>query len=192
LQEKKILKLWEGLGYYRRAKNLHKTSKILIKKYNGQIPKSFAKLKELPGIGDYTANVLLALIYNQSRVALDGNVKRVLTRLFKVNIPVFWGGPVDVKEIFILHSTEYQSETTKKYGNISISQDYNILFDIAENKGPKKSLVVFGYSGWGSGQLEGEMERDHWILSDIDLDITFDKESNTKWNEAFKNSFIKV
>jgi len=83
--EKKILKLWEGLGYYRRAKNLHKTSKILIKKYNGKIPKSFEKLKELPGIGDYTANVLLALIYNLPRVALDGNVKRVLSRLDNIN-----------------------------------------------------------------------------------------------------------
>ena len=83
--EKTILKLWEGLGYYRRAKNLHKTSKILIKKYNGKIPKSFEKLKELPGIGDYTANVLLALIYNQPRVALDGNVKRVLSRLDNIN-----------------------------------------------------------------------------------------------------------
>ena len=120
------------------------------------------------------------------------NTSEEREKLYKVNVPVFWGGPVDVKEIFILHSIEYQSDTTKNYGNISISKDYNILFDIAENKGPKKSLVIFGYSGWGSGQLEGEMERDHWILSDIDLDITFDKESNTKWNEAFKNSFIKV
>ena len=82
--EKKILKLWEGLGYYSRAKNLHKTSKILIKKYKGQIPDDFAKLKELPGIGDYTANVLLALIYNQPRIALDGNVKRVLSRIFNI------------------------------------------------------------------------------------------------------------
>ena len=113
-------------------------------------------------------------------------------KLFKIDIPVFWGGPVDVKEIFILHSAEYQSETTKNYGNISISQDYNILFDIAENKGPEKSLVIFGYSGWGDGQLEGEMERGGWILSDIDLDITFDKDSNTKWERAFKNSFIKI
>ena len=113
-------------------------------------------------------------------------------KLFKINVPVFWGGPVDVKEIFILHSIEYQSDTTKNYGNISISQDYNILFDIAKNKGPKNSLVIFGYSGWGGGQLEGEMERDHWILSDIALDITFDKDSNTKWNKAFKNSFIKI
>ena len=84
--EKKILKLWEGLGYYSRAKNLHKTSKILIKKYNSQIPDNFEKLKELPGIGDYTANVLLALIYNQPRIALDGNVKRVLLRLFNLEI----------------------------------------------------------------------------------------------------------
>ena len=84
-REKKVLKLWEGLGYYRRARNLHKSSKILVKRYNGQIPKSFTELKKLPGIGDYTANVLLALIYNQPRIALDGNVKRVLSRLFNVN-----------------------------------------------------------------------------------------------------------
>ena len=84
--EKKILKLWEGLGYYSRARNLHKTSKILVKKYKSQIPNNFEKLKELPGIGDYTANVLLALIYNQPRVGLDGNVKRVFFRLFNLEI----------------------------------------------------------------------------------------------------------
>ena len=82
--EKKILKLWEGLGYYSRAKNLHKTSKILVKKYKSQIPDTYEKLKELPGIGDYTSNVLLALIYNQPRIAIDGNVKRVLFRLFNL------------------------------------------------------------------------------------------------------------
>ena len=120
------------------------------------------------------------------------NTSEEREKLFKINIPVFWGGPVDLKEIFILHSTEYKSKSTKNYGNISISQDYNILYDIAENKGPKKSLVIFGYSGWGSGQLEGEMEKDHWILSDIDLKITFDKEPKTKWDKAFKNSFIKI
>ena len=73
------------MAYYRRAKNLHKTSKILIKKYKGKIPNKFENLKELPGIGDYTANILLALIYNQPRIGLDGNVKRVLFRLFNVN-----------------------------------------------------------------------------------------------------------
>ena len=120
------------------------------------------------------------------------NTSEEREKLYKINIPIFWGGPVDVKQVFILHTAEYQSDTTKNYGNISITQDYNILFDIAENKGPEKSLVIFGYSGWGDGQLEGEMERDHWILSDIDLNIIFDEESNTKWNKAYKNSFIKI
>ena len=120
------------------------------------------------------------------------NTSKEREKLFKIDIPVFWGGPVDAKEIFILHSNEYKSESTKNFGNISISQDYNILFDIAEDKGPQKSLVILGYSGWGEGQLEGEMEKDHWILSDIDLDITFDEDSNIKWDRAFKNSFIKI
>ena len=112
--------------------------------------------------------------------------------LYKINIPIFWGGPVEEKKIFVLHSNEYQSKSTDNYGAISISQDYDILLDISQNKGPKKSLVILGYSGWGNGQLEGEMESDHWILSDIDLGIMFDKESNTKWNKAYKKSFIKI
>ena len=113
-------------------------------------------------------------------------------KLYKVNIPVFWGGPVETKKIFILHSNEYQSSSTNNYGIISISQDYDILFDIAKNKGPENSLVILGYSGWGDGQLEGEMEKDHWILSDLDLNIIFDKDSSRKWKEAYKKSFIKI
>ncbi len=120
------------------------------------------------------------------------NTSEEREKLYKVDVPVFWGGPVNVKEIFVLHSTEYQSETTKNYGSISISQDYKILFDIAKNDGPKKKLIILGYSGWGSGQLEGEMEKDHWILSDIDINIIFEKESKEKWQKAFKNSFIKI
>ena len=113
-------------------------------------------------------------------------------KLYGINILIFWGGPVEVKKIFVLHSSEYQSESTINYGGISISQDYNILFDIAEDRGPEKSLVILGYSGWGSGQLEGEMERDDWILSDIELDIIFEKDSKKKWKEALKSSFIKI
>ena len=132
-------------------------------------------------------NMPIALLIDPSL-----NTSEEREKLFGINVPVFWGGPVDTKEIFILHSNEYQSETTKTYGNVSISQDYDILLDIAENKGPKESLVILGYSGWGNGQLEGEMEREHWILSDIDLDITFYVDPNMKWNEAIKNSFIKI
>ena len=91
--EKQVLKLWEGLGYYRRAKNLHKTAKILIKNYKSKIPDKLEEIKKLPGVGDYTANILLALIYNQPRIGIDGNVKRVFGRLFnkslEKNEPIF-------------------------------------------------------------------------------------------------------
>ena len=79
--ERKILKLWEGLGYYRRAKNLLITAKIIVNKKKSVLPKTLIDIKKLPGVGDYTGNVLLALVYNQPRFALDGNVKRVLSRI---------------------------------------------------------------------------------------------------------------
>ena len=120
------------------------------------------------------------------------NTSEEREELYKINIPVFWGGPVETKKIFILHSNEYQNDSTNNYGSISISHDYDILFDIAKNKGPEKSLVILGYSGWGDGQLEGEMERDHWILSDLDPNIIFDEKSSRKWRKAYKNSFIKI
>ena len=85
--EKKVLKLWEGLGYYRRAKNLHKTAKILVKDYNGKLPLEFNEIKNLPGIGEYTARALLALVYNKPYIPFDGNVTRVFSRLFSLKPP---------------------------------------------------------------------------------------------------------
>ncbi len=78
--EREILKMWEGLGYYRRARNLLMCSKQLINNYNSSLPKTLDEIKKLPGIGDYTGNALLGLVYNKPRVALDGNVKRVFSR----------------------------------------------------------------------------------------------------------------
>ena len=138
-------------------------------------------------INKYLGTMPIALLIDPSL-----NTSEEREKLYSIDIPVFWGGPVDVKEVFILHSVEYKSDTTKNYGNISISKDYEVLLDIAKNKGPEKSLIIFGYSGWGNGQLEGEMERDHWILSDINLNIVFDENLNNKWDEAYKNRFIKI
>ena len=115
--EKRVLKLWEGLGYYTRVKNLHKTSKILIKKYNNRIPDSFEKLKELPGIGDYTASMLLALIYNHPRIALDGNVKRVLLRLFNKN-------PTDVTNFFKTQRNGDLAEALIEFGALICKPKY--------------------------------------------------------------------
>ena len=80
-KERSVLKLWEGLGYYRRAKNLLASSKILVNKYCSKLPLSVDEVKTLPGIGDYTSNVLAALIHNKPTLALDGNVKRLISRI---------------------------------------------------------------------------------------------------------------
>ena len=79
--EQKILKLWEGLGYYRRARNLLTASKILVNKYHSKLPKTIREIKTLPGVGDYTANALLGLVHNKPAIAIDGNVKRVFSRI---------------------------------------------------------------------------------------------------------------
>ena len=112
--------------------------------------------------------------------------------LYNVKIPVYWGGPVNENNILILHSHEYKNETTINYNNISISSDYNILYEIADNKGPKKNLVIVGISSWGEGQLEGEMEREGWTLSEINLNLIFELDNAEKWLNAIKNSFIRL
>ena len=78
--EKEILKMWEGLGYYRRARNLLKCSKHLIKYYDSKLPKTIEEMKKLPGVGDYTGNALLGLVHDKPRIAVDGNVKRLFSR----------------------------------------------------------------------------------------------------------------
>ena len=80
INENQILKLWEGLGYYRRAKNLLATVKLLVKVHNSNLPDTLKEVKKLPGVGDYTGNALLAFIHNHPTIALDGNVKRVFAR----------------------------------------------------------------------------------------------------------------
>ena len=78
--ETQILKMWEGLGYYRRARNLLASTKLLVKKHNSKLPNSLKEIKRLPGVGDYTANALMGFIHNYPTIAIDGNVKRVFTR----------------------------------------------------------------------------------------------------------------
>ncbi len=80
INEKQILKLWEGLGYYRRAKNLLASVKLLVNVYNSKLPDTLKEIKKLPGVGDYTGNALLGFIYNYPTIAIDGNVKRVFAR----------------------------------------------------------------------------------------------------------------
>jgi len=84
-KEEKVLKTWEGLGYYSRARNLHQASKDICQKYKGTLPKDPEKLAQLPGIGPYSLGALLSIAFNQPVAAIDGNVLRVFSRLFALS-----------------------------------------------------------------------------------------------------------
>jgi A/G-specific adenine glycosylase len=80
-----VIKLWEGLGYYARARNLHSAAKIMVRKYQGQLPQMLAEVFALPGIGRYTAGAICSIAFNQPTPILDGNVIRVLTRIYAID-----------------------------------------------------------------------------------------------------------
>ena len=80
INEKKLIKMWEGLGYYSRARNLKKTAQIIIKNFKGKLPSNFEDLTKLPGVGNYTANAILAIAFNKQHIPLDGNIERVMKR----------------------------------------------------------------------------------------------------------------
>ena len=80
-EEEKLLKLWEGLGYYSRVRNMQKAAKTLVAFYGGEFPQNVAELKSLPGIGSYTAGAIASIAFNQPCAAVDGNVFRVASRL---------------------------------------------------------------------------------------------------------------
>ena len=80
IKNHKLIKFWEGLGYYSRARNLKKTAQIVVKNFNKKLPSNFLDLKSLPGIGDYTASAISAIAFNKPIIPLDGNIERVLKR----------------------------------------------------------------------------------------------------------------
>lgn len=80
----KVLKKWEGLGYYSRVRNIHKAAKMIVEKYQGIFPDQAEKIIKLPGIGPYTLGAILSLAYKKKSLALDGNTQRVLTRFFAI------------------------------------------------------------------------------------------------------------
>ena len=83
-----VLKVWEGLGYYARARNLHKAAQVIVNEYGGIIPTDYATFRKLPGVGDYSAAAVLSIAFNAPYAAVDGNIKRVLSRLFLIDAPI--------------------------------------------------------------------------------------------------------
>jgi len=84
-ETEEVLKSWEGLGYYARAKNLRRTCQIIVERYGGRIPEDYAALLKLPGIGAYSAGALLSIIYERPFPSVDGNVHRVFSRAYALD-----------------------------------------------------------------------------------------------------------
>jgi len=85
--EQEVLSAWEGLGYYSRARNLHKAAQVVVEKFGGELPGDLTLLRQLPGIGRYTAAAIASIAFGQDAATLDGNLKRVFARLFDVQEP---------------------------------------------------------------------------------------------------------
>jgi A/G-specific adenine glycosylase len=112
--EEKVLKLWQGLGYYSRARNLHATAKMVVNEHNGTFPNTYVGLKSLKGVGDYTASAIASICFNIPEPVVDGNVYRVLARYFGVDIPI--------------NSSEgikYFKELARKVMDVDDARDYN-------------------------------------------------------------------
>ena len=111
VNETKLLRYWQGLGYYSRAKNLKKSARLIIDKFNGRLPDNYDELINLPGVGDYTASAISAIAFNQQIIPLDGNIERLLKRILNLKTE---------KEI----KKENLHKEKKVFGQTSRSNDY--------------------------------------------------------------------
>ena len=99
-REQDVLSAWEGLGYYSRARNLHKAAKLVVADYGGELPRDLDSLRKLPGIGRYTAAAIASIAFHLDVATLDGNLKRVFARLFDVQEPA--DSPAGEKRLWAL------------------------------------------------------------------------------------------
>jgi A/G-specific adenine glycosylase len=112
-KEDEVLAQWAGLGYYARARNLHKTAKTIVDKYQGNFPQKFDEVIALAGIGESTAGAILSLSFNQHYAILDGNVKRVLARFYEVE--GHYGQSETLKKLWQLARENTPKNDTDKY-----------------------------------------------------------------------------
>jgi putative transcriptional regulator len=103
------------------------------------------------------------------------------------SVRVFAGGPVQPEIGFVVHSADYRrAETIVVDSRLAVTSTREILRDIAHKQGPHKSLLAFGYAGWGPGQLDGEMALHSWFTAEEDVELIFDLDRAKVWDEAMK------
>jgi putative transcriptional regulator len=131
----------------------------------------------------------MGLIIN--RPAGDQKLSRILQDLgdsgegVTGNLPLYLGGPVQPELGFILHTTDYRrAGIIDVNGTVAVTATKEIIRDIAAGNGPKKFMLIFGYAGWGPGQLEGELKRNSWYTTPFDLPLIFDTDRDQVWERA--------
>jgi putative transcriptional regulator len=131
----------------------------------------------------------MGLIIN--RPAGDQKLSRILQDLgdsgegVTGNLPLYLGGPVQPELGFILHTTDYRrAGIIDVNGTVAVTATKEIIRDIAAGNGPKKFMLIFGYAGWGPGQLEGELKRNSWYTTPFELPLIFDTDRDRVWERA--------
>jgi putative transcriptional regulator len=131
----------------------------------------------------------MGLIIN--RPAGDQKLSRILQDLgdsgegVTGNLPLYLGGPVQPELGFILHTTDYRrAGIIDVNGTVAVTATREIIRDIAAGSGPNKFMLIFGYDGWGPGQLEGELKRNSWYTAPFELSLIFDMERDRVWERA--------
>ncbi|SEF82413.1 YqgE/AlgH family protein [Jhaorihella thermophila] len=135
----------------------------------------------------------MGLIVNKP--ALDVSLKDLLEQLNikthegrDMDLPIHFGGPVETVRGFVLHTSDYLSNlhSMPVADGFSMTATLDILEDIAAGKGPKKALMMLGYSGWGPGQLENEIAMNGWLTTDASIELVFGTPDDEKWSAALK------
>ena len=121
-----------------------------------------------------------------NNIGIEGDVKVADT-------PVLEGGPVDIDRGFVLHSADYFKidSSLKLSDTLSLTSTKDVLEVLVKNEAPEKAMLAVGYSGWGAGQIERELQDNAWIVADADEALIFDTDLNSKWNKALASLGIK-
>lgn len=111
----------------------------------------------------------------------------------ETELEVYSGGPVEPGRGFVLHSPDYEGEgTTIVNHSLAVTTRSEVIRELAAGRGPKQSMIIFGYAGWGPGQLEDEMEAGAWFTIPLDTALIFDKDPDDKWDEAMERRGIEL
>lgn len=145
----------------------------------------------------HTAEGAMGLVVNRTieQLSFDDILEQmgITPSIATDQIRVHFGGPVEAARGFVLHTADYSDEGTLPVdSNISLTATAEVLKDIASGQGPRQSLMVLGYAGWGSGQLDTELKENAWLICQPDEDILFGRDVEQKWTLAMARMGIDM